>query len=507
MLRVNGPPTEGTVQLNRAEVSELTPTIELMFEDLEAKALESELVTLAGHLAAATCRMLQLLAEFDTREAWAGPGLRSCAHWMNWRVGMSLRTARDHIRVAHALTRLPATTAAFGAGRISYSKARALTRVATADNEDALLNVALHGTTSQLETLVRAARTAADPRPAAARRGLRCTRTADGSLLVRLRIPAEQGEEFLSLIDDHLAELADGSAEPPENTPDSAGGPDETAAAHADPATHHQRHSAERAEATDRAADHAPGPTLDPTAARRLDALLDLLRGAHPARRTTLLVHLRLDQPADDQTPGDQPADTPAADQASEVPRPTTWIEGGPAIPQATAERLTCTAAVQALLVDRSGNPLYLGRTRRLAGPAQLIALRVRDEHRCRFPGCTRTRGLEAHHIRWWRFGGPTDLDNLVLICGYHHTLVHEHGYRISREHERLVFERPDRTPIPDAGPPLAGRADDLLAQHARDSIDSWTITPRWGGERLDPHPILHWLVPELRAAHEKAAA
>ncbi|MBW0104012.1 DUF222 domain-containing protein [Pseudonocardia sp. KRD-291] len=87
-------------------------------------------------------------AEFDARGSWAGPGLRSCAHWLGWRVGLDHRTARDHLRVAHALTRLPATTEAFAAGRISYSKVRALTRVATANTEHHLLVIALHGTTA-----------------------------------------------------------------------------------------------------------------------------------------------------------------------------------------------------------------------------------------------------------------------------------------------------------------------------------------------------------------------
>ncbi|MDN5750177.1 MAG: 13E12 repeat family protein, partial [Pseudonocardia sp.] len=143
-----------------------------MFEELSVREVETELVGMAGHLAAGTCRFLQLLAEFDTRDGWAGPGLRSCAHWLGWRVGMDSRTARDHLRVAHALARLPATTAAFATGRISYSKARALTRIATAGTEEVLLNVALHGTAAQLDELVRAARAGADPRPAAARRGL-----------------------------------------------------------------------------------------------------------------------------------------------------------------------------------------------------------------------------------------------------------------------------------------------------------------------------------------------
>ena len=84
-----------------------------MFDDLATSRVESELVELSGHLAAGTCRFLQLLAEFDARDGWAGPGLRTCAQWLNWRVGLSLRTARDHLRVAHALRALPATTAAY----------------------------------------------------------------------------------------------------------------------------------------------------------------------------------------------------------------------------------------------------------------------------------------------------------------------------------------------------------------------------------------------------------
>src|SRR6184192_3099875 len=92
--------------------------------------LESELLGLAGHIAAAECRFLQLLAEFDHRNGWAGDGIRSCAHWLSWRAGMSLRTAVEHLRVAHALQELPQICTAFAAGRVSYSKVRAITRIA-----------------------------------------------------------------------------------------------------------------------------------------------------------------------------------------------------------------------------------------------------------------------------------------------------------------------------------------------------------------------------------------
>jgi hypothetical protein len=444
-----------------------------MFTSMSTPKVESELVELAGHLAAGTCRFLQLLAEFDSRDGWAGPGLRSCAHWLNWRVGLSLRTARDHLRVAHALRTLPAITAAFAAGRISYSKVRALTRIATPATEDGLLTVALHGTTSQLESLVQATRAATDPRPATARRALHTSRAADGSLLVRLRIPAEHGEQLMTAIDALVArqdappldeQCRRGSAEPP--GPDPQPGPEQY-----------------------------PGQVPDPRAARRLDALLDLVSGTHVDRPTTLVVHVRVDEPTDNH--GTAPTTVPDD-------RPTAWIEGGPPIPRTVAERLTCTATVQALLVDRRGNPLHLGRTHRTASRRQLRALRVRDHGRCVFPGCTTTTHLDAHHVRWWRRGGPTDLDNLALICRHHHTLLHDHRYLMTATGRgTFTFARPDGTPIPNAGDPTTGTPAALTTP----GIDDHTITPHWFGERLDRDHVLTWLLPARRREEEETAA
>src|SRR5690606_14642407 len=112
--------------------------------EAEAEALGDELALLAAHIAAATCRFLVLLGEFDAREGWGGAGILSCAHWLGWRCGMSPGTAREHVRVARALRDLPLTVEAFGAGRLSYSKVRAITRVASPDTEADLLNTALH---------------------------------------------------------------------------------------------------------------------------------------------------------------------------------------------------------------------------------------------------------------------------------------------------------------------------------------------------------------------------
>jgi hypothetical protein len=88
-------------------------------QGLTTRDLETELLSLAGHIAAAQCRFLQLLAEFDDRDGWAGAGIRSCAHWLSWRAGMDLRTATEHLRVAHALQHLPDITAAFAEGQLS----------------------------------------------------------------------------------------------------------------------------------------------------------------------------------------------------------------------------------------------------------------------------------------------------------------------------------------------------------------------------------------------------
>ncbi len=440
-----------------------------MFEELSVRRVESELVELAGHLAAATCRFLQLLAEFDTRAGWAGPGMRSCAHWLNWRVGLNLRTAREHLRVAHALTGLPAVTEAFAAGRVSYAKVRAITRIATPKTEQGLLAIALHGTASHVETVVAAARAGIDPGEDAARRGMEWRRADDGSLLVRLRLPAEEGAQLVAAIEAVLAE-------------------DESDA----PAAVRPNGSAEPLDGrTPTMGPHGSAEPSRPIAARRADALLSLVAGHQPTHPPTIVVHVRADV-----TQPNHPVEL--------AERPQAWIEGGPALSPVVAERLTCGAAVQALLVDRRGNPLNLGRRRRTVSDSQLRALRVRDHDRCVFSGCTQSRHLQAHHVRWWRHGGPTDLGNLALLCTFHHRLIHDHGYRLRPDGQGgFITARPDSTPIPRVGAPTRGGPE--AVQHA--GIDDRTITPRWSGERLALDYVLAWLIPELRDDRAAAAA
>lgn len=97
--------------------------------------LEHEICALSAHPSAALCRWLELVGEFDRRQGWAHQGARSCAQWLSWRCGLSLVSAREHLRVAHRLVELPLVRAAFAAGELSYSKVRALARIATPATE------------------------------------------------------------------------------------------------------------------------------------------------------------------------------------------------------------------------------------------------------------------------------------------------------------------------------------------------------------------------------------
>ena len=118
--------------------------------------LEADLLALASDLAAAECRWLQMVEEFDRREGWAGFGVVSCAHWLSWRCGLSLTTAHEKVRVARALRTLPKVVAAFESGELSYARTRAIVRAATAENEEQLVELARNSTGAQLEKIVRA---------------------------------------------------------------------------------------------------------------------------------------------------------------------------------------------------------------------------------------------------------------------------------------------------------------------------------------------------------------
>jgi hypothetical protein len=126
--------------------------------------------------------------------------------------------------------------------------------------------------------------------------------------------------------------------------------------------------------------------------------------------------------------------------------------------------------AIDASHEDRAGNLLGLGRMSREPSAWMVRQIRYRDRG-CRFPGCATRAFTQAHYIVWWGRGGRTDLDNLLLICSFHHRVVHEHGWSVTREDDGTVrwFGR-DGTRY-RAGP-LPG-SDEVAAVDAIDAVDA----------------------------------
>jgi len=118
----------------------------------------------------------------------------------------------------------------------------------------------------------------------------------------------------------------------------------------------------------------------------------------------------------------------------------------GTALSGDAARRIACDAAIIPVVLGGTGEVLDVGRKRRLATPAQWVALRVRTET-CEVHGCsTRADWCRAHHIRWWECGGETNLENLALVCERHHHLVHEGGWALERTDGTTYTRRPDGT-------------------------------------------------------------
>src|SRR5579872_1830164 len=123
----------------------------------ELEQLGERIAELSAQISAATYELLVMLRDFDERGGWAS-GFHSCAHWLTWRVGLDPGAARERVRVARALGALPLLSGAMGRGEISYSKVRALTRIATPATEEYLLSFGRAGTAAHVERLVRGMR-------------------------------------------------------------------------------------------------------------------------------------------------------------------------------------------------------------------------------------------------------------------------------------------------------------------------------------------------------------
>ncbi len=410
--------------------------------------LENEIVELAAHIHAATCRWLGLVAEFDRLRGWEAWGCRSCAHWIAWRCSISDIAARDQVRVARRLQELPRGRKAYAAGELSYSKVRALTRVSAVAREEELLGLARHATAAQLERMVRGYRRVAAAERAAAGRPERFVtwqHDDDGSLLLYARLPAEEGATVLAALEAGM----DDSAEAVMSNSAEAVARGFTGAAETD---------------------SAEAPT---GAERRAEALVAVAESYVAGARTTR---------SDDQFQVVVHVDAAALRDSGEAGRAE--LADGTPIAAETARRLACDAALVPLL-ERDGKPLSVGRKTRAIPPALRRALESRDGG-CRFPGCTSRRRAHAHHIEHWAHGGETKLSNLVQLCPFHHRLVHEGGFALERSAAGLRFRRPDGRVIRAVPRGAHGCERDLRAGNGPRRVRPDACVPLWMGERMD---------------------
>ncbi len=362
-------------------------------------------------------KLLVLVREFDDRLGWAKWSFPSCAEWLSWRCGISLSAAREKVRTAQALRDLPGISLAFREGRLSYTKVRALTRVAAMHDEDALVRYALGATAPDVEERCRQIRnvhpdSVHDARRAWEARSLSAWRnTARGTMCLRVELPLEVGELVMQAIERALEqeEVPDGVAE---RSPSSF-----------------QSQQADALVAMAKA--YLQGGATDSTAS-----------SASTADRCQVVIHV---------------------DEAA--------LHGGVGradAPLETVKRLACDASVVVVTEDERGTPLSVGRKQRVVSTPIRRALLARDRH-CTFPGCHRTRFVEAHHVHHWADGGETNVDNLVLLCSYHHQLLHEGGYRIRRDHQGdYYFVRADGRVIPRCG----YREDDYIDELEDPSVE-----------------------------------
>ena len=328
-----------------------------------------------GHLNAATYRFLALVAEFDRNEGYARHLLPSTAHWLNWQCGIGMIAAREKVRVARALENLPEIRADFASGELSYSKVRAMTRVATPANEGVLVSIARHGTASHVEKLVRKYRWTQRRDAEKTAQSQHLNRSVhwyfdeNDTFVLNARLPPEIGAlvaQALQAAEDVLRE---------ERVRDER----DELRPHVD-----VNKLAWSSASTARSANRADALRL--VAEAFLAMRSDETEATSSADRFQVVVHV------------DQAVLMKNIEEDDSEPH-RAELDRGPALALETVRRLSCDGTVVGVLEGRDGEPLNIGRKTRSISPAIDRALRARDRG-CRFPGCDRTRFCQGHHVK-----------------------------------------------------------------------------------------------------------
>jgi hypothetical protein len=425
--------------------------------ELSLDELGRRIVGISGRLVAATSRWLLLVAEFDAREGYLSFGLASSAQWLTHACGIAHRTAVEHVRVGRSLLQYPRLADEMGAGRLSFSQVRAISRIAEPGEYalvDDLVEAARHGTVAQLEVLVRGLRTvdhngkATDPGEY-----LKQSWTSDSRWRLSARLDPERGALVAAAID-AIVQRDGGSA------------------------TDALLHLAEIGLAALADADNPPRE----------------LRGDE---RAAVVIHLdpaRVPARSAERDPDGEPLPRSAerdAEQVSISRRPYARIAGGPGLPDRVAQRLVCDGRIRTVIHDGASNVLDVGRSHRLVTDRQYRALLLRQHRHCGHPGCPNTKNLHAHHRIHWIHGGRTDLDNLLLLCARHHVAHHAGEFEIlTLGGGRFRFVSSNGR---DLSAPLRSSAspDTRPLEHEQADVAADAATSRWDGQRLDrPYAI-----------------
>jgi hypothetical protein len=416
--------------------------------------LAGELCTLAGHINAANHRFLALVAEFDRRNGWSDGATQSCAHWLNWKCGIAIGAAREKVRVARALENLPQISAAMASGSLSYSKAREITRIGNAGNEEYLLSIAEHGTAAHVERLVRAYRRCQEAEELSREERQQQSRKVcfryddDGSLILTCRLPAEAGARVMKALDVAVEGLP--------------------------------------------VYENVPAGTFKqvaPYSQRRADALARMAE--------SFLAHDVLESPGADRQ---QIVVHVAAETLRSRSAGCCEIEHGPSIPAETARRIACDATVVALVENEEGEPLNAGRKTRLISAPLRRLLTARDKG-CRFPGCANARYIDMHHIKHWANGGETKPSNLVSLCRFHHRAVHEEGFDVHvLDDGALRFVSPNGEPVHRVTPGCDQPAGDPSA------LPAGRFATCWRGDRRDMDLAVDLLIRKSQTARDVPA-
>jgi hypothetical protein len=342
--------------------------------------------------------LLRSIAEADKQQIWIRDGARDMGQWLAGRFGITTTLGRHLARSAHALEKLPQISAALEAGEISQDKMIQLTRFATVETEAELIRWAQRVSVNAVRAKADLANAPAVEHVKAAdqERSLRWWYFDEGTRLgIEGSLPADQGAIFVKAIE----RRAERMAPLPTDFEKVYGGKSDPAVA-----------------------------TID---ARRADALVEMAAQQvvtdEDADRATVVIHAELSA-------------LMGSGEGAE-------IEGGPVIPALIAQEMACDGRLEFVIRDGERGTIGIGRAARNVPPWLMRQLRNRDRC-CTFPGCGSTRMLKAHHVLWWdRDQGPTDLDNLILVCAFHHKLLHRHGWSVKLTPSgRTVWYRPNRT-------------------------------------------------------------